>query len=342
MCFLRSIYVGKSQSTSDDLAPEPPVPAHPELAERRRAEEIVEQLRKELSDVSRQASMAEVATGTLHNVGNVLTSISVSASLVGQRLRESRVNNIAKALAMLREHRGDLARFLTEDSKGKMLPGYLETLADHLAAENEEILREMDNLGRNLEHVKEIVALQQNYAQVLGVSETLPISELVEDALCMNLGAFERHHITIIREFSDVPPVTVDKHKVLQILINLMRNAKYAMDELNPPEKRLTVSIAPAANGRVAVSVRDNGIGIAPEKLPCLFNRGFTTKRDGHGFGLHSGALAAKEMDGELRGSSDGIGKGATFCLELPVAKAQSNSVYSWNKHATGNLARHT
>jgi signal transduction histidine kinase len=341
MCFLRSIYVGKSQTVSDDQ-PSQPAPAQPDLPERRRAEEIVEQLRKELSHASRQAGMAEVATGTLHNVGNVLTSITVSASLVGHRLRESRVNNFTKALAMLREHRGDLRRFLADDPKGKMLPGYLETLADHLAAEHEEVLREMDNLSRNLDHVTEIVALQQNYAQVLGVTETLQPSELVEDALRMNLGAFERHHITIIREFSEVPPVTVDKHKVLQIFINLMRNAKYAMDELNPPEKRLTVSIAATGNGRVAVSVRDNGIGIPPDKLPYIFKRGFTTKRDGHGFGLYSGALAAMEMDGELRGTSEGTGKGATFCLELPVARGQTNDRNSGNGHGTGNLARQT
>ena len=188
--------------------------------------------------------MAEVATGTLHNVGNVLNSISVSASLVANRLRQSRVNNIGKALALLREHRPDLAGYLTDDPKGKMLPGYLETLADHLVAEQAEMLREMDSLGRNIEHVKEIVAMQQSYARVCGVTETLQLAELVQDAIRMNLGAFERHGIVITREFADVPPVMVDKHKVLQILINLMRNAKYAMDELKPLEKRLTLGLA--------------------------------------------------------------------------------------------------
>jgi signal transduction histidine kinase len=291
--------------------------------EHRKADAEVARLNRELMLNSRQARMAEVATGVLHNVGNVLNSINVSATLVGNRLRQSRVSNLGKALGLLREHRSNLAGFLTNDSKGKMLPAYLETLTDHLAAEQAEMSREMESLGKNVEHVKEIVTMQQNYARLCGVSETLQISELVQDAIRMNLGAFERHGVTIVQEFAEVPPVTVDKHKVLQILINLMRNAKYAMDEQAPAEKRLTIGISGGGKGHVVVSMRDNGIGIAPDNLPRIFAHGFTTKRDGHGFGLHSGALAAREMGGRLTASSEGIGKGAVFCLELPVAPAE-------------------
>ena len=226
----------------------------------------IAQLREELKLASRQASMAEVATGTLHNVGNVLTSINVSASLLGNRLRQSRVSYLSKALGLLREHRSNLAAFLLDDPKGKVLPSYLETLADHLAAENAEMLQEMDALSRNLEHVKEIVAMQQSYARLCGVLETLSVTDLVQDAIRMNIGAFERHGVTVVRQFAEVPLVTVDKHKVLQILVNLMRNAKYAMDELAPPEKRLTVAVT-AKSEKVIVSVADNGIGISGENL---------------------------------------------------------------------------
>jgi signal transduction histidine kinase len=320
MCFLRSIYVNKSHTAATDAAStEAAGEAHADAV----AAEVVEQLRQELSIASRQASVGEVATGTLHNVGNVLNSISVSADLVATKLRESRVGNLGKALEMLREHRGDLARFLAEDPKGKMLPGYLETLAEHLVTEQAGMARELESLGRHLEHVKEIVAMQQTYAKACGAVETLQVSELVQDALRMNLGAFDRHGIVIMREFAEVEPVTVDRHKVLQILINLMRNAKYAMDEQAPAEKRLTLKIASGGNGHVLVSVSDNGIGISPENLTRIFDHGFTTKRDGHGFGLHSGAFAAKEMGGQLTAHSDGLGKGAVFCLELPVAAHQ-------------------
>jgi signal transduction histidine kinase len=292
----------------------------PETRERAIASGIVEQLRQELSVVSRQAGMAEVATGTLHNVGNVLNSIGVAAGVVTAKLRESRVQNLAKALHLLREHREDLANFLASDPKGKMLPAYLETLAEHLAAEQADMRREMETLGHNLEHVREIVALQQSYAKNSGVLEPLQLADLAGDALRMNLGAFERHGITITRSFSPVPAVLVDRHRVLQILINLFRNAKYAMDEAGVAEKRLTLEIAAAGQDRVRLTVRDNGIGIARENLSRIFDHGFTTKRDGHGFGLHSGARAALELGGRLYAESEGKGTGAAFLLELPVA----------------------
>lgn len=291
-----------------------------DVTARKEAEAAVEKLHKQLLLASRQAGMAEVATGVLHNVGNVLNSVNVSANLIENRLRQSRVGNMGRALAMLREHQLDLPEFLTSDPKGKMLPNYLETLADHLAAEQQELLREMGHLSKNIEHIKEIVAMQQNYAKLYGVTEKVQVSELVEDAIRMNSGAFERHGVIIERRFSDVPAVLVDHHKVLQILVNLMRNAKYALDELGPPQKRLVVSIDRHINGNVLVRLRDNGIGIPPENLTRIFAHGFTTRRDGHGFGLHSGALAAKEMGGQLTATSEGHGKGATFCVELPAA----------------------
>jgi two-component system NtrC family sensor kinase len=61
-------------------------------------------------------------------------------------------------------------------------------------------------------------------------------------------------------------------------------------------------------------------VGIAPENLTRIFSHGFTTRTDGHGFGLHSAALAAQQMGGRLTAQSDGPGRGATFTLELPVA----------------------
>jgi len=304
------------------------------------AEAKVESLQKELILTSRHAGMAEVATGVLHNVGNVLNSINVSAMVMGDRLRTSRVSNIGKALDLLREHRADLAGFLTDDPKGKLLPSYLETLADHLAAEQMEMLSEMDGLAKNIEHIKEIVAMQQNYARLCGVTEILPLAELVEDAIRMNLGAFDRHSITMTREFDDVPPVSVDKHKVLQILVNLLRNAKYALDELAPPEKRLALRIAHDGERCVVICVIDNGVGIAPENLTRIFAHGFTTRRDGHGFGLHSGALAAREMGGKLTAHSDGVGKGATFCLQLPIAAESSKGEKNENGIHSSNVVR--
>ena len=164
--------------------------------------------------------------------------------------------------------------------------------------------------------------MQQSYAKLCGVTETIAVVDLVEDSLRLNAGAFVRHGVTLRREFSEVPPITVDKHKVLQILVNLVRNAKYACDESGKTEKLITLRIDTAANG-VRISVIDNGVGILAENMGRLFTHGFTTRQSGHGFGLHSGALAAQQLGGSLHAESDGLGCGAAFILELPCSPAE-------------------
>jgi C4-dicarboxylate-specific signal transduction histidine kinase len=181
------------------------------------------------------------------------------------------------------------------------------------------IFSELESLRKNVEHIKSIVVMQQNYAKVFGSSEPIKPAELVEDALRMHSGALVRHEVRVVREYQqNLPEITVDKHKLLQILVNLISNAKKACDESLHPQRLLTVRIA-NGEGRLKISIIDNGVGIAPENLTRIFNHGFTTRKDGHGFGLHSGALAAKEMGGALIAHSDGYGKGAQFTIELPV-----------------------
>jgi PAS domain S-box-containing protein len=278
----------------------------------------LEAAHKELLQASRRAGMAEVASSVLHNVGNVLNSVNVSATLVAENLRKSKSTNLARVVALLQEHSADLGTFITLDPKGKQLPGYLAQLSDHLGAEQEAIIKEMHLLRNNIEHIKDIVTMQQSHAKVSGVVGVVKVTDLVEDALRMNGGSPTRHEVQIVREYGSYPPeITVDKHKVLQILVNLIRNAKYACDECDRSDKRLTLRLN-NRNDQVRIEVTDNGVGISPENLTRIFAHGFTTKKDGHGFGLHSAALAAKEMGGSLRVHSDGAGRGATFTLELP------------------------
>ena len=163
--------------------------------------------------------------------------------------------------------------------------------------------------------------MQQGYARLAGVVEPLAAQELVEDALRINEVALGRHGIRVTRQFESVPTVAVDKHKVLQILINVIRNAKQAIEDTNRDDKELTLSITSQMQDKVTISIKDSGVGIAAENLTRIFSHGFTTKRGGHGFGLHSAANAAREMGGQLSVQSEGSGKGATFVLNLPVAK---------------------
>ncbi len=291
-----------------------------DITERRHAEQELEDLHKQLLVASRHAGMAEVATNVLHNVGNVLNSVNVCASLVAERISKSKCARVGQVAALLMENVGDLASFLA-GPQGRHVSGYLQELAGDLVRERDAVIAELSALRANVEHVKEIVAMQQNYAKRGGIAEILDIRMLVEDSLRMNAGAFSRHGVTIIRDYEDAPPIQVDKHKVLQILVNVIRNAKYACEEATA-EKRITIRIR-AANESVLISVVDTGIGIPKENLQRIFGHGFTTRADGHGFGLHSSALAAKEMGGTLHAESGGTGRGATFTLALPLGRRE-------------------
>ncbi len=292
-----------------------------DITERRLAEEELERVHKLLLVASRQAGMAEVATNVLHNVGNVLNSVNVSASIVSERIRKSKCAGLARVAALLSEHAPDLTTFLT-GSQGSHLPVYLQELAAELIAERDAATAELAVLRGNIEHIKEIVAMQQSYARRSGVTDVVDIRALVEDSLRMNEGAFSRHGVTVVRDFQEVPLITIDKHKVLQILVNVIRNAKYACDESGSAEKRVTVRVR-AVDGTMLIAVIDTGVGIPPENLERIFSHGFTTRKGGHGFGLHSCALAAKELGGSLQGESAGPGQGATFTLTLPLTRQE-------------------
>jgi PAS domain S-box-containing protein len=271
-----------------------------------------------LVDAAHQAGMAEIAIGVLHNIGNVLNSVNVSASIVDRKMRRSKASGLCKVAAMLREHEADLGQFMEQDGKGREVIAYLEKLAQTIALEQKDILVELEALFKNVEHVKEIVNAQQSYATAAALVESLNVRDLLEDALRINLMSLGRHRVNVVRQYSDTHLIYGDKHKVLQVLVNLITNAKQAMSKSEI--KTLTLSTETGPAGEVRISIRDTGCGIAPENITRIFSHGFTTKEGGHGFGLHSSILAAKEMKGALTVHSDGPGLGATFILELPSA----------------------
>ena len=289
-----------------------------DITARKTVEDKLGATQRDLAEASRYAGMAEVATGVLHNVGNVLNSVNVSSTIVAQRLRESKVSGVSKLSSLFQEHRDDIESFLLRDERGRQVPAYLEQLAQHLEQEQAEVRKEFDSLARNIDHIKEIVSMQQNYAVIAGVVESVSLADLVEDAIKIHAGALLRHSVTVLREFAPVPAILVDKHKVLQILVNLFSNAKYACEAGSNDLKQITARILARDGGRVQIQIADNGIGIAPENVTRIFSQGFTTRKGGHGFGLHSGVRTASELGGVLIVQSEGINQGATFILELP------------------------
>ena len=295
-----------------------------DITERKRADADLEAAHKQLVETSRQAGKAEIATNVLHNVGNILNSVNVSAALVSSTLRTSQARGLTQAIRLMDEHAADLGDFLTLDEKGKLLPGYLNGIAQALEQEQQQMIAELAHLTQSIDHIKAVVATQQSYAMGSCMVEPVQICELAEDALRMNGDSLARHQVTVIREFAPVPVVRLDRTRVLQILVNLISNAKNAMEEMQDVPHRLTLRVDVAAGSLLRIQVTDDGEGIPAQNLTRIFAHGFTTRKSGHGFGLHSCALTARQMGGTLSAHSDGPGRGATFTLELPVDTART------------------
>ena len=293
-----------------------------DLSERKKAEAQLAALHDELLQASRQAGMAELATDVLHNVGNVLNSVNVSTTLLSDKLLKSRISRLADASALMSAHTDDLAAFLTADEKGKRLPAYLARLAQQLDDEQNAMLNEVKTLITSVQHIKDIVSAQQSHAGACGVVQSTSLAGVLDDALTVTARSFHRYGIELVREYADLPPVAIDKQRLLQIMVNLIRNAKHAALDGQSADRRLTVRMIRLGGDRVQIDVIDNGVGIPPENLTRIFTHGFTTKKDGHGFGLHSSALAAKELGGSLTVHSAGPQRGATFTLVIPLAPA--------------------
>jgi signal transduction histidine kinase len=299
-----------------------------------------ENLHGQLLASSRQAGMAEVATGVLHNVGNVLNSLNVSANVVADKLRNSEVASLAKAGDMLRQHQDNLAQFLSVDERGKHLPRFLIQVADCLSAEQASLLQELDAVTRGIDHVKHVVSMQQAHAGKPSFLDTVRPADLMEAAIEIQLDSLTREGIAVDHRFEDLPAQATDKHRVIEILVNLIANARQAMADA--PVKRLTVTVsARCEDGRrgICFKVQDTGKGIPPENLTRIFSSGFTTRHDGHGFGLHSAANAAQAMGGTLTPFSDGLGTGAAFRLILPALPAEPTRAPA-EPIASGSLIR--
>jgi len=289
-----------------------------EVAERQQAETELRTTQQRLLEAAHRAGMADVASEVLHNVGNILNSINVATTQMSEIVTDSRVDALVSVVAMLDDHRDDLRAFLSDDAKGKHVPVFLREVGRLLKCQHDHLAQMLEGLAKNVQHIKDTISTQQSYARVSGVEEYASLAELIEDAIQINQAGLDRHSARVIGEFEDLPSVQINKQKVVQILVNLINNCKYALSHSQAQDKVMRIRLFREGDDRVCIEVADNGIGIAQENLIKIFSHGFTTKKNGHGFGLHSSALAAQEMGGSLNVYSEGLGWGATFTLELP------------------------
>ncbi|MEY2930137.1 MAG: hypothetical protein RL033_886 [Pseudomonadota bacterium] len=308
-----------------------------EVEERRKAERALQELNEQLEgrvakrtralreaqrkvvDAAHQAGRAEIATSILHNVGNVLNSINVSLSTISDVVARSRLPLLEKTATLLSAHLSDIATFLTSDPRGKQLPSFVVAVSGTLKEERAKLQSEVDLLSKNIEHIKMIISVQQSHAKISRVVEQVDVEELLNDAVHVNASSLDQSRIRIVHQNEALPRVTLEKHKALQILVNLISNANHALAATQGRERVLTLGRRMADSNTIEISICDNGVGIPAENLRKIFQHGFTTRSDGHGFGLHGSAIAATQMQGSLTVNSEGVDKGATFILRMPV-----------------------
>jgi len=287
-----------------------------DVTRRRVAEMNVESLRRELVEASHRAGMAEIATGVLHNVGNVLNSVNVSAESLLRELESSRLHLLGRTVALLEDNEDQLAEFLTEDPKGRKLPSLLGKLRHELEVEQKQLHGELSRLREHIGLMRSIVEAQQSLAKLGDMVEPTRPDELVHQTLSMFQVDFESRVIDVKLQLEDLGTVVMDKQATLQVLANLIRNAIEALEAV---ERRRTLEIRLSADDEhIRFEVEDNGCGISAEHLERLFQHGFSTKPNGHGFGLHTSAIAARTMNGSLEAHSDGLDRGARIRLTLP------------------------
>ncbi|TDU64039.1 PAS domain-containing protein [Prosthecobacter fusiformis] len=301
-----------------------------DITAQREHEASTQDLHKMMVEASRQAGMAEIATGVLHNVGNVLNSLNVGAKLLAERLKKSRMDKLCQATQLVKDNLPDNPDFFTNDKRGQVLPGYLVDLSAYLRDEQNRLDATVSDMIERIEHIRDMIMLQQSHSTVRTLWEPLDLVTVIEDALRLETDVHIAHQqIQVERHFADLPPIYSARGLLLQILVNLLANACQAMGDRPVAERKLTLRIVPVGNEKINITVEDTGCGIHPRNLTNIFTQGFTTKTDGHGFGLHHACLLAQDLGGVLRAESDGLGKGARFTLEVPYRKDSISSPQS-------------
>ncbi len=281
-------------------------------------------LNEQLIKASRRAGMAEVAAGVLHDVGNVLNSITVSSSLLKQQIEKNNIKRVSNIACLIRENENNLVEFLSTKKNGVNVIDYIEQLAQQLVDEQGLFSRELISLLNNVEHVNDIIRRQQSHATPGSIKQHVNLDELIDDVLKINNLHGPLHGISVQISLAEMVAVYVDKHNLIQILNNLISNAKQAIESgTENPTIQIRSSID-TENETVSITVTDNGCGITRGNQKKIFQFGFTTKESGHGFGLHTSANAAQSMGGKLSFASEGYRRGTSFTLTLPYKQNRS------------------
>jgi len=295
-----------------------------EIKAREAAEAELARLNSNMIIASRRAGMADVASSVLHNIGNTLNSVNVSAALINEKIAKSEIDNLLLVAKLLENHQDNMDNYLAHNAKGKQIPGFIIMLAAKWQAQKALLMEESSDLLKNIDLIKEVIASQQGLSTMISTNEHCKLSNLIDDALFFCKKDIKTRHINLIKNYIDTPDLYIDRIKVLQILVNLVKNAIESLTESIIQEKIITIQIKADNPDYVVIEIIDNGVGIDEDNLDKIFQFGFTTKIQGHGIGLHGSCNSAQELGGKLSVHSNGVNKGATLTLLLPYETAET------------------
>ncbi len=272
----------------------------------------LEATQAELVEKAHRAGMADIATSVLHNVGNVLTSVSTSSQMISKVLKTPTVDRVSMANQLL----CDCFKASYPNTKNEKLVRYYSCLEKSLRKERDTIRENSRRIQAKVEVIRDVIHAQQTYATRGFQKEESTLAEVIEEALAIQKNDIINHQVKVNLNLDNNPKIHIHKNKLIHVVVDLIKNACEAM----PDRKQMTISTE-TDHQHVYLKISDTGRGILPEHLNRIFNHGFTTKKNCLGFGLHACANAMTEMGGVIKVESKGLNMGATFTLQFNLEK---------------------
>lgn len=273
-----------------------------------------------LVESARAAGVAEVAINVLHNIGNVLNSVNVINQTNFEIIKTSKTSAVLKTAELMMDNIGQIGDYLSEDPRGRRIPELFVKLGNVLKDENHALEENTSRMLNSISMMTNIISTQQKYAKTDLLQEDIQLSLILDETINTQANLIEDNHVQLKRHYRDVPDIYAEKAKVYQILNNLLMNAIQALKPNKEDNRVIELDIFPEESN-IVFEIRDNGVGIEKEQLTKIFHHGFTTKKSGHGFGLHSCANLMAEMHGEIYADSQGPKNGACFKVVFPSAE---------------------
>jgi len=270
-----------------------------------------------LVNQAHEAGVAEMAVGVLHNIGNAITPAKVGTSILLKNLTESPLrNHLATAIAPLKDvlEKSDLA-----EAEKRRYMSILTLLPDSIKDEYDRTIAEIHKIRDKQEHVESIISLQMKYSHMVGTERKVSLSRMADDAINMLEESLRKRDIHIEKQFGTIPDIRAEESKLLQILVNLIKNAYESMDHITSGRTLWLKTFVDPEQAYVCLAIRDNGVGFEAAAHEKLFAYGYTSKARGSGFGLHCSLTYLKAHQGKITAHSDGVGQGSEFTIYLPI-----------------------